>query len=60
MQCLDLAGREKIGDDETTRACARAVGIDWEGTGIAACVAGGEGIELLKKSVAQTQQLGIE
>lgn len=60
MQCLNSAGRYNIGDDKVSRDCAEALGIDWEGSGIAACVAGDEGAELLKKSVVQTKELGIE
>lgn len=42
-----------------SRDCAKVAGIDWEGSGIAECVAGEEGKRLLKESIERTRELGI-
>ena len=48
-----------VGADELSRECATNVGIDWAGSGIESCIDDGEGLELLKKSVQHTADIGV-
>ena len=66
VQCQNFQGRWKVGEPDVALKCARSSGIDWEESGVGECVgtdASGtaeEGVALLKKSVLQTQKLGIQ
>ncbi|KAI0796787.1 hypothetical protein C8Q75DRAFT_862589 [Abortiporus biennis] len=64
VQCQNAEGRYQVGLPEVAKRCADVAGIDWNGiTG--ACAgqdhpeSAGEGIELLKKSVLKTTELGV-
>ena len=75
LQCENSFGRSEIGTPKTARRCATRAGFDWNASGVGACadvlpgdgdeLPGGdrvevEGIELLKKSVRRSQELGIQ
>jgi len=60
VNCLNYNGREQIGKEGTARKCAGVVGIDWEESGVGACVDGLEGSELLRDSVRNTTAIGIQ
>ncbi|KZT60721.1 hypothetical protein CALCODRAFT_428857 [Calocera cornea HHB12733] len=58
--CLNYNGKDKIGREDTARKCAGVVGIDWEESGVGACVDGLEGSDLLRESVRNSSAMGIE
>ncbi|QRV87776.1 gamma interferon inducible lysosomal thiol reductase GILT protein [Ceratobasidium sp. AG-Ba] len=51
LRCLNYQGRSHIGDENMAKKCARIVGLDWDQSGIGACVGGDEGKRLLHESV---------
>jgi hypothetical protein len=59
LRCLNYQGRNHIGDEGTSRKCARIVGLDWDQSGIGACVEGDEGKRLLRESVEYSKQQQI-
>lgn len=61
VQCLNYEGAGKIGQVALAKKCAGIVGgVEWEGEGgVAECVEGKEGKELLKKSIRNSRKLGI-
>ncbi|KAG8909838.1 hypothetical protein FRC00_009335 [Tulasnella sp. 408] len=65
LECVNLAGRERIGHLGTAVDCAIMTGIDWIEDGVRACVKGKEGesepegVRLLQESVKKTADLGI-
>ncbi|KAM6495894.1 hypothetical protein JOM56_008600 [Amanita muscaria] len=66
VQCQNFGGREHVGQPSLALKCARAVGIDWESSGVGQCAGldgsgtGAEGVKLLQDSVALTSKLGIK
>ncbi|GAB1519762.1 hypothetical protein RhiTH_002831 [Rhizoctonia solani] len=56
LRCLNYNGRNQIGLEDASRKCARVVGIDWDKSGIGACVAGDEGKRLLRESVEYSKR----
>ncbi|KAG9126032.1 hypothetical protein FRC07_005150 [Ceratobasidium sp. 392] len=59
LRCLNYQGRDQIGHEDVSRKCARIVGLDWEQSGIGACVEGDEGKRLLRESVEYSKREGI-
>ena len=66
VQCQNFQGRWQVGKPETAFKCANAAGIDWENDEVGGCAgrdASGkteEGIKLLKQSVTDTANLGVQ
>lgn len=64
--CQNYQGRDKIGNPEVARSCARAAQIDWEGSGVGECMGpdargtGAEGVELLQQNVKATREAEIK
>ncbi|EUC66448.1 gamma interferon inducible lysosomal thiol reductase GILT protein, putative [Rhizoctonia solani AG-3 Rhs1AP] len=56
MRCLNYHGRSQIGLEDVSRKCARVVGLDWDQSGIGACVSGDEGKRLLRESVEYSKR----
>ncbi|KAK1224376.1 hypothetical protein PQX77_012672 [Marasmius sp. AFHP31] len=65
VNCNNYQGRYKIGTPETASKCAKAAGLDWDGSGIGECVGpnasgtGEEGVRLLKESVKLGKQMEL-
>ncbi|KAI0092070.1 hypothetical protein BDY19DRAFT_990816 [Irpex rosettiformis] len=65
VQCQNFQGRWKVGEPDIALNCAKSSGIDWENSGVGECVgldASGtapEGVDLLKESILQTEEMGI-
>ena len=59
LRCLNYQGRNQIGLEDVSKKCARIVGLDWDGSGIAACVAGEEGRRLLHESIENSKRRQI-
>ncbi|KAG8714826.1 hypothetical protein FRC11_006923 [Ceratobasidium sp. 423] len=56
LRCLNYQGKDQIGLEDVSRKCARVVGIDWDDSGIGACVSGEEGKRLLRESVEYSKR----
>ncbi|KAG9091876.1 hypothetical protein FS749_016167 [Ceratobasidium sp. UAMH 11750] len=59
LRCLNYQGRDQIGHLDVSRKCARIVGLDWDQSGIAACVEGDEGKSLLRESLKYSKRNNI-
>ncbi|KAF8592171.1 hypothetical protein K439DRAFT_1610579 [Ramaria rubella] len=69
VQCLNFEGKEQVGDAALAERCAGVASIPWDDEisegettrrGMKSCVESEEGSDLLKASVKQSQDLGIE
>lgn len=66
VQCQNYHGRTEIGDPDLALKCAETVGFDWATSEAGRCAGidgsgkGDEGVGLLQKSVASSQELGIQ
>lgn len=58
--CLNSHGRYEVGKESVSRECAERFGVEWDKSGIAECVDGGRGVDLLRKNVVVTHSLGVE
>lgn len=62
VQCENYrGGRDKIGNENLAKDCLKAVTnkVDWKGDEIEDCVRGKRGVELLRKSIDETERRDI-
>lgn len=64
VQCVNFEGKDNVGGLALAKRCAGLAYIPWEDEvghrGMRSCVESREGRDLLKASVRQTENLGIE
>lgn len=57
LECVNLDG--DVGSLGRARQCAEVSGFDWNRSGVGNCVDNGEGTQLLKQSIQNSDSLGI-